>query len=329
MPGRSGSFSILLALVGVTTLGLVVLLARGSRRSPRANDLSISTHISDAQSSTQPSSQPPSSPATSPATSPTHSTTHSTPPSSANRAAGAGGSSGQSGLSQSAAVPVPAKSLTDIEVKDWHTLAPFELPLAQLPTVFWEPDDTVTLRAWIAAEADMKGKRVLEIGPGTGLVSLCCLQAGADQVVAVDINPYAVINTSYNADRLGLVERLDVRQVASLDASPFALMEGEDFDYIISNPPWEDEPVESLDQYALYDPGMRLCQSLLAESRNHLKPGGKLILVYGARTALTTLETRAPQLGWQIRILDARPRDQLPEVFVPGVMLELRQRPRT
>jgi methylase of polypeptide subunit release factors len=213
----------------------------------------------------------------------------------------------------------------DIEVKAWHTIEPFEQPLAQLPTVFWEPDDTTTLRAWMADGEHMRGKRVLEIGSGTGLISLCCLQAGAAHVTALDINPFAVINTSYNADRLGLSSQLKVLQVTSLQQSPFdVLPAGERFDIIVSNPPWEDAPVQSLDQYALYDPGLKLCERILNESAQWLQPDGQLILVYGACTAIEVIQAKAPEAGWRIQVRDDRRLDQLPEVFVPGIMLELR-----
>ena len=44
--------------------------------------------------------------------------------------------------------------------------------------------------------------RYLEIGTGTGILGILCLQNGADEVVATDINPAAVANARYNAAML-------------------------------------------------------------------------------------------------------------------------------
>ena len=46
--------------------------------------------------------------------------------------------------------------------------------IAVFQTVFWEPRDTTSLRELIATTDLVRGKTVLEIGTGSGLVSLCC-----------------------------------------------------------------------------------------------------------------------------------------------------------
>lgn len=209
-------------------------------------------------------------------------------------------------------------------VRAWHSISDLPQPIAQFPTVFWEPDDTQSLRVWIAQSNHVAGKRVLEVGPGTGLLSLCCLIAGAREVLAIDVNPAAVANTRYNAMQLGLEKSLQVQLLEDPKRSPLELVtEGRLFDVIMSNPPWEDAPIESVDQYALYDPGFALCQSLLRETHAHLAEDGKLLLVYGAKTAIEYVLKHAPSSGWQVKIMDSRKLDQLDEVFLPGMLLEL------
>jgi len=214
-------------------------------------------------------------------------------------------------------------------VRAWYAIPDLPQPIAQFQTVFWEPDDTQSLRAWIAQPEHMQAKRVLEIGPGTGLLSLCCLAAGAREVLAIDVNPAAVANTRYNAMQLGWNEQ--VFQVRLLDdprRSPMSeVAPGRVFDVILSNPPWEDATIESVDQYALYDPGFALCQSLLQETSAHLALGGKLLLVYGAKTAIRYVLDHAPAAGWHVKILDSREFEQLDEVFLPGMLLELTRSP--
>lgn len=210
-----------------------------------------------------------------------------------------------------------------LEIRHWHFVDDLPESLAQFGTVFWEPADTISLRKWIASDGNVHGKRVLEIGPGTGLLALCCLAGGAESVTAIDVNPAAVANTLYNADRLKLADRLKVL-LTQADRSPFDEIDRDArFDLIISNPPWEDGTIESVDQFALYDPGLRLCDRLLGDSQNWLSPGGKLLLAYGAKTAIQRIITLAPERQWSVRILDGRDLGTLPEVFLPGMLLEL------
>src|SRR5438094_10491788 len=46
---------------------------------------------------------------------------------------------------------------------------------------------------------DLKGKRVADVGTGTGVLALAAARAGADTVTAIDINPDAVLTTAENA----------------------------------------------------------------------------------------------------------------------------------
>lgn len=212
----------------------------------------------------------------------------------------------------------------------WRTVEDFDRPLAQMETVFWEPADTISLRRLIRETGLVRGKRVLEIGTGTGLISLCCLHAGAARVVATDVNPAALANATFNAGELGVSDRLEVRLVSTEAREAFrVLAEGEQFDLIISNPPWEDQLPESMAQYALYDPNFVLLRSLLSGLPERLKPSGEALLAYGCRTAIRTIRELAPEYGLQTVILDDRDPEMLPEVFLPGMLLRVTALPVT
>ncbi len=215
----------------------------------------------------------------------------------------------------------------ELEVREWHYVESLGVELAQFNTVFWEPEDTLSLRQRIQESPDVPGSRVLEIGTGTGLIAIACLLADADQVVATDINGRACANASYNAEQLQLDSDLDVRQVPPERPGPFSVIGAdEQFDLIISNPPWEDADVAEVAAYALYDPQFELLDGLLEQSAAHLRPDGRLWLAYGAKTAIERILRTAPELGWQVDVLDPRDLDDLPEVFLPGVLLELRRK---
>ncbi|MGE0378085.1 MAG: 50S ribosomal protein L11 methyltransferase, partial [Planctomycetaceae bacterium] len=213
-----------------------------------------------------------------------------------------------------------------------ESIADIDGGIAVFESVFWEPGDTESLRALIRQSRIAEGKTVLEIGTGSGLIALCCLKAGATRVVATDINPAAVANARYNARRLGVADRLDVRRVPLDDAGAYSVIEpSEQFDLIISNPPWEFrvDPPRRIADYALFDPRFELMRTMLHGHQVHLRPGGKLLLAYGCASAIRAVQQTATQQGLTTNILDDRDLRQLPELFLPGMLLEVAPSART
>jgi methylase of polypeptide subunit release factors len=209
-------------------------------------------------------------------------------------------------------------------IRSWEYVDGFPAKIAVFQTVFWEPRDTNSLRELIASTDLVRGKTVLEIGTGSGLVSLCCLRAGAVTVVATDVNPSAVENARYNANVLGVGDRLDARLVPLGSLSAFSVLKpGEKFDVIVSNPPWENAQPRTIDEYALYDADFQLLRSILSGARSRLNPGGRLFLAYGCRDAILTLEQLAGGHDLRVERLDERRIQDLPEVFIPGMLLEV------
>jgi len=211
-----------------------------------------------------------------------------------------------------------------LAITGWEWVEQLGQEIAVFETVFWEPRDTTSLREWLTGPAALEDKTVLEIGTGSGLLALCCLHAGAQRVVATDVNPSALCNTFYNAHNLCLNKGLELRRVPLDDAGAFSVIEGaEKFDYVVSNPPWEDDVPEAIDDYAYYDPGFQLLRSLLEGLEDHLEPGGKALLAYGSREAIQTVLRVAPEYGLEVRVLDDRDPSHLPPTFLPGMMLEV------
>lgn len=60
---------------------------------------------------------------------------------------------------------------------------------------------------WLARE-DLSGKIVLDYGCGSGILGVAALLLGAKQVLAVDIDPQAILATRQNAQRNGVVDKL-------------------------------------------------------------------------------------------------------------------------
>jgi len=214
-------------------------------------------------------------------------------------------------------------------IRYWMT-APFEFDqnLAVLETVFWDARDSESLRKLIREDRICEGKSVLEIGTGSGFLSLCCLKNGATKAVATDVNEAAVANARFNAEHLKLDENLDVRIVDLDDSGAFAVIkDDEKFDLIISNPPWVDREPRTIDEYALYDANFDLMKSLFEGMPEHLNPGGRVLLAYGCVDAIKTMKQLAQKHNYEMTILDDRDLDELPEEFLPGMLVEIKPRP--
>ncbi len=197
--------------------------------------------------------------------------------------------------------------------------------IVQFESVFWESDDTDSLRELICQEGAASGRSVLEIGTGTGLLSILCAQNNASRIVATDINPAAVACAKYNAAMHELESFIDVRKVPVGEPSAFAVIQPtERFDVILSNPPWEDGNISQPADHAFYDPGFALMDSILDGLPQHLNPGGRCLLAYGHRPAIERLREEVQRRGYQWQVLDDREIGDLESDFLPGMLVEIR-----
>lgn len=79
-------------------------------------------------------------------------------------------------------------------------------------------------------ESDLSGKRVLDCGCGTGILSIASMKCGASEVVAYDIDEWSVSNTRHNVE-LNNVSEIEVLQG---DISVLSHVSGV-FDFVLAN----------------------------------------------------------------------------------------------
>lgn len=224
---------------------------------------------------------------------------------------------------QGVSLPLPAPK--EHEIVGWRNVEDLRYTVAQFDNVFWDPRDTPSLRKLIRTTEVCRDKRVLEIGVGTGLLSLCALNRGAKAVVGTDINPAARANAIYNTKRFRWTDRFECRLVTKAKPGAYEVIrENERFDVIVSNPPWVDRKPGNDFEYALYDPGFHLAKTLMADLPKHLNPGGRVLLAYGAVSGIKAVRKLAAQHGYKFEILDDdRDLEKLDEEFLPGMMMEI------
>src|SRR5438874_5557208 len=103
------------------------------------------------------------------------------------------------------------------------------------PTVF-HPRYFLTSEffASIVDRLDLNGKRVADVGTGTGILALTAARAGAASVLAIDINPNATQAAADNAS----ANKLDARVTAVCSNLFSGVASDARFDVILSNPPF-------------------------------------------------------------------------------------------
>lgn len=144
-----------------------------------------------------------------------------------------------------------------------------ELLIGDDPEVYPPSEDSILL----IQSLDVKpGERVLEIGCGSGVVSIHCALEGA-LVCCGDINPRAVSLTKKNAETNGAA--IIVRLTDVYSAFP------EKFDTVIFNLPYLPVEEEGLlaRSWSGGPDGLGPLPELLAHAPEHLNEGGRVIIV--------------------------------------------------
>jgi release factor glutamine methyltransferase len=145
---------------------------------------------------------------------------------------------------------------------------------------------------------DLRGKRVLDVGTGTGILALAAARAGAENVVAADINPNASLNAEENARANGFGGRvvgLCSNLLAALAPRPL-------FDVILSSPPKHaGEPRNLADLGWHAGPKYRYITALFDHARAHLAPGGVMYVMVSSDSDLDLLGMLVDRAGFKAR----------------------------
>lgn len=137
--------------------------------------------------------------------------------------------------------------------------------------------DGVLLGAWTSVE---NARSILDVGCGTGLISLMLAQRCQAIIDALDIDPAACMQARENADRSPFGQRLQVIHRPFADfVTEFAGIR--QYDCIVSNPPYFINSLKCPDKQrnqARHTDTLSL-DELISGSKQLLSPGGRLCLI--------------------------------------------------
>lgn len=199
----------------------------------------------------------------------------------------------------------------------WTTPENRKIHLTIPPTVYPPREDTDMLANVLHTYPEPRGKNLLEIGCGSGALSLFASQIGFS-VTACDINPFAVASTRHSAQQNGL-------EITVNEGGPGPRIDGEvnqwagekSHDVIIWNLPYL-EPVKDsphlgpLEEAALLDTDQK---GLVSRLLNHLKTtailakGGAVFLLVSQNEKSRKIRTTCIGDGFAIRSVSVKRMD--------------------
>lgn len=141
-------------------------------------------------------------------------------------------------------------------------------------TVYPPREDSYFLKEHLE-KLDLEGKTALEVGSGSGILSVAMANKGAD-VTAVDINPDAVEATKESAEEAGVELEVFLSDL-------FESVEKK-YDLIIFNPPYlPGREMEGDEKWRGGERGVELTERFIKEYPEYLKEEGKVVFLLSSR----------------------------------------------
>lgn len=149
--------------------------------------------------------------------------------------------------------------------------------LTRLPGVYLPQHDTWLLADTLAAAGIRPGADVLDIGCGTGALTISAARTRPGSITAVDVSRRAVLATRVNAFVHGVPARVE-------HGDAFELVAGRTFDLILANPPYVPGVVRRpRGRHRAWDAGLdgrEFLDRLCVNAPTLLAPGGTILVIH-------------------------------------------------
>jgi len=161
----------------------------------------------------------------------------------------------------------------------------------EVPEGIYYPREDSMLLAEAIESMDLRGKSCLEIGCGSGFLSILMAKSGA-VVTAVDINPKAVETARKNADINGINIQFEVSDM-------FASVKNK-YDIIVFNSPYLPK-----DEYSdiTYSGGVEIVERFISQAKSHLNEGGKILLLFSSLTGESEVLALLEKSGYKAKVI--------------------------
>lgn len=181
--------------------------------------------------------------------------------------------------------------------RDGRVVRHLGLDFLVLPGVFPPYDDSIPLIGNISI---LSNESVLDVGSGSGVLSVFAAKRGARKVLAIDINPAAVRNTTENARLHGVSSVVQGRQ-SDLFAN---IPPGERFDVVLANLPFRNKNAPDMEAKSIWDTGFLTHRRFFSQVSRVLQPNGRMYLVHASFGNLSYFHQLAERAGFSQRLLE-------------------------
>ncbi len=150
----------------------------------------------------------------------------------------------------------------------------------EVPGSVYCPREDSLLLAKVLEKEELKGKHALEVGCGSGLLSIIMSKSNA-KVTAVDVSRDAVATARENAERNGVA-------LACFESDLFSSVTSS-FDLIVFNPPYlpegDDKYLEKEKRHLIGGrTGREVISKFIVQAKAHLNNNGKILLLISSLT---------------------------------------------
>ena len=198
----------------------------------------------------------------------------------------------------------------------------FKLDFEVTPAVLIpRPETELIVEAGLELLRNDPKPNLADIGTGSGCLAISMLhEMSAARAVATDVSPPALEVARRNAERHGVLDRLEL-----LESDLFSALDAiGSFGLIVSNPPYvSDDELKSLQREVNYEPrealaggpdGLSVIRRLLSEARPFLRSGGYFVFEIGFEQREAVEQLIDGRFWKLIEIL--RDLQQIPRTFV-------------
>jgi tRNA1Val (adenine37-N6)-methyltransferase len=175
--------------------------------------------------------------------------------------------------------------------------------------------DGVLLGAWTSIN---NAKNILDIGTGTGLISLMLAQRSLAEITAIDIEQSAVIQSIENILNSPWSDRIFVQKISLQDFSKLSVQK---IDLIVSNPPFFINSLKTpfSDRTTARHTVLLTHEELIQNSVNILSPKGRICIILPFKEGMNCIDFAKQKSLYCSKIVFVYPK---PDVPVKRVLLE-------